>query len=414
MKTKKVIPILPYQIKHKSKNFCPAPFRQIAINNLGQLSACCMINQEGFGYFNEDLNISINSLYSGKAWRKFFKSHVNEQLPALCESACGMHYPSEYHQQWTYVEQEGWTEKKIDITRADIAFSNLCNLSCTMCAPHWSSEWQKILRNQGMPLPEGLTAWNFSEKQIKELAKLLSGCQLINIKGGEPFFNPRFKLFLKYLYDLNPDVSLPILSNGTIVEDACFNILSKFKNAQYTISLESTRNDLYRLIRGGVKFSYDQIKDNVKKIRHNYPTMKIKSNYILGSFNIDNFQEDMNRLRQDGFSEVNILCVHHPIEQGIGILNRTCKDRFLTAFKNELNSFPDFYKTMKKDNNDNQILAELSADTSLNLSIDEILNLENKCLEHIQRRNDEGCNFIEDILILVPEYKNNLNCNVSL
>jgi MoaA/NifB/PqqE/SkfB family radical SAM enzyme len=406
---KKVIDIVSHQIKNKSKNFCPAPFRQIAINNLGQISACCMINEEGFGFFNENLNSSIDEIYSSEPWQGFLKSHLDENMPPICESSCGNQYPVEYHHQWTYVNREGWQEKTMDVKRADIAFSNLCNLSCTMCGPHWSSEWQKIIRSQGIPLFDGLTSWNFSEKQIKELAQLLSNCQLINIKGGEPFFNPRFKIFLKYLYELNPDVSLPILSNGTIVEDECFEILRKFKRVQYTISLESTQDNLYRLIRGGIKFSYSQIRDNVNYIRSHFPELTIKSNYILGAFNIDNFYEDMINLRKDGFSEVNILCVHAPREQSVRILNQECRNNFLKIFKTELEMYPNFYRTMKNDNNDNQIIEQLSQTDIDTVNDKEIYKLKEKCLEHIGRRNLEGCNFKEDITSFVPKYEKNLN-----
>lgn len=406
---KKVIDILPYQIKNKSKNFCPAPFRQIAINNLGQLSACCMINTEGFGSFKEDLNSSLAELYNAEPWQKFINAHIEEKMPSICEAACGRHYPTEYHHQWTYVEQEIWQEKTIDIKRADIAFSNLCNLACTMCGPEWSSEWQKVIRREVPSLDESVTAWNFSEDQVKELAKLLSDCQLINIKGGEPFFNPRFKLFLEHLYELNPNVFLPILSNGTIVDHSCFEILRKFKGVQYTISLESTKNDLYRLIRGGVKFSYDHIRENVTYIKSHFSELVLKSNYILGAFNIDNFQEDMMNLRKDQFSEVNILCVHFPREQSIRILNQECRNRFLKVFKTELELYPDFYRTMKKDNNDNQIIEELSQKDIDKVKDKEVESLKQRCKDYIERRNREGCNLEEDIISLVPNYVNNLN-----
>lgn len=335
------------KIENKTKNYCPAPFRQVCINPLGELSPCCMVNTEGFGKITEDINDSIDDIQSTPAWQGFLQAHKDEKMPEICEKSCGRHFPSEYHNQWSYAEQEKWEDKTFDIKRADIAFSNLCNLTCTMCSSTFSSEWIKIQKKWNKPSKD--VPWNFSIDQVVELAKQLSTCDLINIKGGEPFFNPRFKIFLKELADRNTDIHLPILTNGTIIDDEALEQFSRFtRKPTFCVSLESTNDDLYQLIRGD-KYKFSDIKRNIQYVKNNYPNLILKTNYVLGAWNIDNFKNDMMNLRDTGITDCNILVIHGPIEQSIKLVNKKVRNKWIEIFQREITDYPNFYRTIIKD-----------------------------------------------------------------
>ena len=74
-------------IKHKKENYCPAPFRQVCINPLGELSPCCMVNTEGFGKINEDLANSLEDLQNSSKWQDFIQQHKDNKMPSICEEA---------------------------------------------------------------------------------------------------------------------------------------------------------------------------------------------------------------------------------------------------------------------------------------------------------------------------------------
>ena len=59
-------------ITNLHKNFCPAPFRQLSIGPKGELTPCCLINNEGFGKVNGDsVDVSLDEILNGKEWQDF-------------------------------------------------------------------------------------------------------------------------------------------------------------------------------------------------------------------------------------------------------------------------------------------------------------------------------------------------------
>ena len=258
-------------IINKNKNYCPAPFKQFCINSLGHISPCCMINDTGFGKLNKDLNISLKELMISSDWKNFIKSHKEEKMPHICEKACGMSYPVEYHHQWK--RYENLPIKDNIIKTADISFGNICNLTCTMCGPTWSSEWLKFAEQKDR------FAWNFNHSQCVELAKLLKNCESIVIKGGEPFLNKNFPVFLKKLNKLYTDKNLHfnVITNGTICNKEALEIINNFPNPSINISIESTNNSVYKWIRGGT-YNLITIFNNIKYIKKNYKNILLRAN----------------------------------------------------------------------------------------------------------------------------------------
>lgn len=396
------------EIQNKEKNYCPAPFRQLCINPHGELSPCCMVNDpgDGFGKLTENVGGSLKDLKKGKEWRAFFKSHKQEKMPKLCEDACGIHYPSEYHNQWNWADSENWQDKNVEIKRADIAFSNLCNLSCTMCSATFSSEWIKITSKKYGDIP--FKPWNFSETQVKELANEVSSCNIVNIKGGEPFFNPRLKIFLKELADKNLNVHLPILTNGTVIDDEALEQFSRFTaKPTYVVSLESTNNDLYQYIRGG-KFTYDDVCKNIDYVKNNYPNLLLKVNYVLGAWNIDNFVNDMENLRLAGIEDCNILVIHDPLEQSIKIVNHEARNKWIDSFIKDKEKNPNFYETIVKDGWDKMLIENMKS-----LPFDKVKNktrmlkIANQYISIRKNMQSIPINF-KSITDVVPNYLKNM------
>ena len=72
-------------------------------------------------------------------------------------------------------------------------------------------------------------------------------------------------------------------------------------------SLESTDDKLYSFIRGG-DFTYSKdIVPNLKYIKEKFPNIRIKTNYLIGAFNIENMFTDMEKLIEDGFDLSDIV-----------------------------------------------------------------------------------------------------------
>lgn len=389
-------------ITNLTKNFCPAPFRQISINPSGQLSPCCLINETGFGQVTEDsVNTSLTDLLNGKEWQEFLQAHKDEQMPEICKKYCSMSgATAEYHNQWNWAMRDNWVEKEYKIVRADISFSNICNLTCTMCNEVFSSEWGKLK-------PELNTqTWNFSSNQAKELALLVKDCNVINIKGGEPLMNQRFLTFLQELSKLTTRPHIPVLSNGTTINDEILNELSKFNNPTIAFSLESTNDKLYSFIRGG-DFSYSKdVVPNLKYIKEKFPNIRMKTNYLIGAFNIEHMFEDMEKIIQDGFDELNVILITAgPIEQSLNVVQPRVKNPMSERFLTFVNDHKEYFETLIKDNVHNNVANEL-ASSSFKILPEKELNDRINNVMHF--RNRQGLNLNTQITDLVPNYFSNM------
>lgn len=402
---------------NRIKNFCPAPFRQICINSLGEVSACCMINTEGFGKIDEKLGNSLNDIYNGEKWQKFYHEHRNEIMPELCEMSCFWKSGerTEYHHQWDVANNAEWELKKKEIKKADIAFSNICNLSCTMCGSIWSSEWLKyeshfnLLPNeykQGSS-PPNMRPWNFSRSQCTDLAKQLKNADNISVKGGEPFLNERFTFFLKELskYACPEETHVNVITNGTIINKEALKLLNNFWSPAINISIESTNNELYRFIRGGT-YIFDDIKQTIQYVKENCPNIAIRSNYITGSLNVTDLLEDMKNLRSAGIEGLNLMLIHYPIEQGIHVLNKKTINKYLKDFEQDQVGNEDFYSSMIKYNQVKQIPQEfLNLNNKVYKAEDLLQNFE----KYYKLRKFQNIK-VPNILDLVPDYLD--RCNI--
>jgi hypothetical protein len=390
-------------ITNLHKNFCPAPFRQLSIGPLGELTPCCLINNEGFGRVNGDsVDVSLDEILNGKEWQDFLNAHKNEQMPEICIKHCSWSgATAEYHNQWQWAIGENWTEKEVKIERADISFSNICNLTCTMCNETFSSEWMKEKPDLNVK------SWNFSERQSKELATLVKDCKVINIKGGEPLMNQRFLSFLKELSQISVKPHLPVLSNGTTMNAEILEELSKFSEPTIAFSLESTNDRLYSFIRGG-KFTYsDTILKNLKYIKDNFPKIKVKVNYLIGAFNIDNIFEDMKNLIEDGFDEINVILISvGPIEQSLKVVHPSVKNPLGDKFLKFVNEHKDNFFTLIKDNVHINVANDLK---SQNFEVPPKHELDYKIDTVLKARKKQGLNLNDSILDLVPNYYSNMS-----
>lgn len=386
-------------IINKGKNFCPAPFKQFCVNSIGQISPCCMINETGFGKINKNLNLSLKQLLSQKDWQDFISSHNEEKMPDICEKACGMSYPVEYHHQWK--RYKGFTTKDNIIKTADISFGNICNLTCTMCGPTWSNEWLKFADQKDR------FAWNFNFSQCIELADILKNCESIVIKGGEPFLNTNFVIFLKKLNEIYTDnnLSFNVLTNGTICNKEALEIINNFPNPSINLSIESTNSNLYKWIRGG-PYDLNTIFYNINYIKNNYKNILLRANYIVGSVNIDNFLQDMNILRKINVDELNLMLIKHPLEQSISIVKHEYIQNFINDLLKDSKIHNSFYNLMTSMNTLHTTIEHLESLTTQKIDknyLIERLNFYN----HIRYKQTNNINL--DLLKIKPNFCDFIN-----
>ena len=166
---------------------------------------------------------------------------------------------------------------KIDIQYLDLNLSNKCNLKCRMCnsisSTSWFAEDRDLFKKFGPQLhrPERPQS---SKVEIAHVLKLFSNrdffknLQTVALRGGEPLLEIENIKVLEMLVDwgLAPQITLDISTNGTVVSPEIIRLMSHFKQIDLYISVDGA-GELYRYIRGGDKFSINDLEKNLFAFR---------------------------------------------------------------------------------------------------------------------------------------------------
>lgn len=269
-------------------NFCPIPFGHTMITAKGNFQVCCL--HETPKEYQVNIN---NSLYED--WRDGqYLNIIQESFRKdLKHPGCKTCWANEKIGQISYRKRILKEYSLLNITSVDdlndypvnieINLGNLCNLKCLMCA-EWNSsailaENVKLGINQFQQ-----QEFHWTPEAFDHLEKLLSHQpKIINIRGGEPFYN---KDLLKLVERLPEDTCkkslLHITTNTTQWSSAWAQALKKFKLVRIMISLDAI-DDLYEYIR--YPASWNQVRSNVLEMK-NYSNFKLLVHSVVQNLNI--------------------------------------------------------------------------------------------------------------------------------
>ena len=135
-----------------------------------------------------------------------------------------------------------YEDGNFDLYTTDIRWTNLCNQACVYCSPKFSSRWASEL-NTIPVLPTDQQRADFKEYIFKHAKKL----KHVYLAGGEPLL---MKENLELLDLLDPNVNLRINTNLSKIDTKIFDLICKFKNVHWTVSVETIETE-YEYVRYG-------------------------------------------------------------------------------------------------------------------------------------------------------------------
>jgi len=142
----------------------------------------------------------------------------------------------------------------------DIRNTNLCNLKCRYCGPHFSNQWAEELGR--LPVIEHQSLENYTDILITD------SLQWMYFTGGEPLISADHWTLLEKLIDTgrSSDISLMYNTNLTTIKYKDKNIIdiwTKFKKVDIQCSIDAVGKPL-EYIRSGT--SWDKIKSNLAQL----------------------------------------------------------------------------------------------------------------------------------------------------
>jgi sulfatase maturation enzyme AslB (radical SAM superfamily) len=147
--------------------------------------------------------------------------------------------------------------------RLDLYASNICNLRCRICSPHYSSKWiQEAKETQGIheEIHLNLTPDNFAN-----LKKWLPRMVEIGLFGGEPLYMKEVVQVLEFCVyaGYSSNITLLINTNGTVYNERIMHLFKNFKRVILNFSIDDIEN----------RFEYQRKNaswDDVQKNMHSY------------------------------------------------------------------------------------------------------------------------------------------------
>jgi MoaA/NifB/PqqE/SkfB family radical SAM enzyme len=172
-----------------------------------------------------------------------------------------------------------------------VRWQNTCNFACVYCGPAWSSKWESEL---------GIEIKKPSRERRQELKEYVfehaSKLENVYLAGGEPLLMTENEEFLQHLLEVNPSVALRVNTNLSKTGTKVFELITKFKDVHWTVSIEAM-GDRFEYIRwGGRWLDFNDNLIEISKAGH-----KISFNMLWFMLNSHHLFETIDHLIGRGF-----------------------------------------------------------------------------------------------------------------
>jgi radical SAM protein with 4Fe4S-binding SPASM domain len=324
-------------------NFCVIPWTGFELEPNGNIKNC-IISKEKLGNLN---NQNIEEILKNNKTLEIKQDMLEGRYPSNCEGC----YFQEKHRDKNFndISSRIYYAKEIgphisknlldnnenfELRHVDLRWSNKCNQACVYCGSSYSSKWAKELN----------ISVNSNKEQRDKLKKYVfdnvKNLKNIYMAGGEPLLMNENKELLNLLLEKNKDVHLRINTNLSHTDTGVFELIQKFKNVHWTISVESIEEQ-YEYIRFGG--DWKKFLDNLKLIQFNI-SHKISFNMLYFILNYDSIFNCVSYFKNLGFHNNSFVIgpLYTPVY--FNILNLPDKDieNLKKKFILEINKKPGF------------------------------------------------------------------------
>jgi len=232
---------------------CAAIDHGVTIFPNGKIGPCCQIRSDYLKPISELRN------------EQRFVDLKTEYPPSYCEKCIGKEeqYLPSYRGMFNRLETSSEGLQFVDIRN-----TNLCNLKCRYCGPHFSSSWAKELGNS--------TISNQPIEQYKDIL-ITSDLHWMYFTGGEPLINPEHWDLLKELVDTDRAGNISLMYNTNLTsirfkDIDVVNLWSKFKSVEIQCSIDAIGLPL-EYIRSGC--NWNKIESNLQTLINSVHKSKI-------------------------------------------------------------------------------------------------------------------------------------------
>ena len=325
------------------KNFCVLPWTGFELEPDGVVKNC-IISKETIGNIHQN---SIEDILQSKKNLEIKAQMLNKEFPNNC---AGCYFQEKdratsfenISSRLYYAKELGPhinnnlldNKNNFDLSHVDLRWTNHCNQACVYCSPEYSSKWATEL---GKTIKSNKQAKDQVKKYVFKNIKKLKN---IYLAGGEPMLMNDNKEFLTLLLEHNPDVHIRVNTNLSSTKTGVFQLLCKFKNVHWTVSIESMDKE-YEYIR-----YHGSWKDFIKNLKH-IQTLnhKISFNMLYFILNYKSIFDCIDYFKSIGFHNNSFILgpLIYPLFFDVRHLPKNIKKEVITMFENKIAEQPGFY-----------------------------------------------------------------------
>lgn len=303
---------------NKSKTVCAAFWNIASIRNNSDVHPCCR-----FKYPVLKLSDNLNDILTSTQYQSL---RDNSLLGNEIEG-CQKCYQEEKLGKTSLRQQYNneFSTDEIKLQFVDIAFDNICNLTCDGCWDEFSNSWGEKL-NPGKHK-------KFYLRQIKEIKEIPNSVKKIWFLGGEPLMTSRHKKLLQKIKNLQ-NIDVIYNTNGSfLLDNETIQLLEKCQSVTINLSIDGL-GELNERVRSGSNWNKTiEFIDQIKELSCclNIHTVVHKNNWF-GLNDLENF------VKVNNFSwTINVLTF--PKELQIKNLDQADKEKFKNYLT--MSSIPD-------------------------------------------------------------------------
>ncbi len=282
------------------KSFCTLPWMGVYIQPDGNVRNCA-ISKETLGNINDQPLVDILHNTVNQTIKK-------DMLEDVLHPRCNHCHMLEKNQQFSpnSISNRIWYLKTLASTdldffdqvenyklkMLDLRWKNTCNFSCIYCGPDLSSAWASELN-----MPQKINDRSLRES-IEYIYNNISSVEHVYLAGGEPLLIKENSTLLKYLLESKPDIDIRINTNLSVLNNEIYNLLKKFKNVHWTVSVDGLGSEFEYVRYGG---SWSKFLSNLQQLREDFDKINFNSTWcILTAFGV---LECIDYLQNLGFHE---------------------------------------------------------------------------------------------------------------
>lgn len=285
-----------------SKIFCNVPWFELNINHDGSYDLCGCQNDKiagtAMGQIWNIKKIPIDQYWNSERLRKsrmIKLGDVPDPMCRMCQDKDSIGYDSNRvkenmksvifsgnfdrsysqspHQHYFEHSRTNQGQTLSKIRSLHVNLGHVCNFSCRMCNPIYSSRLQNEYRQlQWIAQDKTFDHWTDDDTAWANFTNFLDAnaddIKVIHIIGGEVGFMPKFDYLIDFFIDrgLAETVNISFTTNGSVDYTRYFERLSVYRRCEIGISIESVDPIGDYIRQGG---DIEEILRNINKFKHN-------------------------------------------------------------------------------------------------------------------------------------------------